>query len=234
MSTRYYRPELGRFLNADGFTATGQGLLGNNMFAYCQNSPVMFTDSLGMRCVPAGRRINEGAGRKYYDTPDDAAKAFSEEVYEASMYIRHEYGTEIYSREINGSAKYAYAPPRVGAPHWVSVGYTTPPGTEYVAFAHTHPNNDEFSTRDIEIANKHGVGAYVAGPSGNLRKYDLSTSIPVDIATLSPKPLTSYQRMALSSKYRFSWEYHLITPADIGFGCSSKTWPTCFGILRRD
>lgn len=55
MSTRYYNPEVGRFLNADAFASTGQGLLGNNMFAYCLNKPTCYADSTGNRCVPAGR-----------------------------------------------------------------------------------------------------------------------------------------------------------------------------------
>ena len=38
---------MGRFLNADAFTSTGQGLLGNNMFAYCLNNPVGFADPSG-------------------------------------------------------------------------------------------------------------------------------------------------------------------------------------------
>lgn len=33
--SRYYDLEMGRFINADEFTSTGQGLTGNNMFAYC-------------------------------------------------------------------------------------------------------------------------------------------------------------------------------------------------------
>jgi len=40
LQNRYYNPEIGRFINADSFTSPGQGLLGNNMFAYCGNSPV--------------------------------------------------------------------------------------------------------------------------------------------------------------------------------------------------
>ena len=39
LQSRYYDPNIGRFLNVDGYTATGQGLLGNNMFSYCGNSP---------------------------------------------------------------------------------------------------------------------------------------------------------------------------------------------------
>ena len=32
LQSRYYDPEVGRFINADSFASTGQGLLGNNMF----------------------------------------------------------------------------------------------------------------------------------------------------------------------------------------------------------
>ena len=38
---------MGRFINADAYASTGQGILGNNMFAYCNNNPVMFTDPCG-------------------------------------------------------------------------------------------------------------------------------------------------------------------------------------------
>ena len=38
---------MGRFINADAFAATGQGLLGNNMFAYCRNTPVYRMDAAG-------------------------------------------------------------------------------------------------------------------------------------------------------------------------------------------
>ncbi len=51
LQSRYYNPEIGRFLNADGYIATGQGLLGNNMFAYCLNNPVRYMDYSGFVAV---------------------------------------------------------------------------------------------------------------------------------------------------------------------------------------
>jgi RHS repeat-associated protein len=48
LNSRYYNPQWGRFLNADAFAATGQGLLGNNMFVYCRNNPVCRVDITGM------------------------------------------------------------------------------------------------------------------------------------------------------------------------------------------
>ena len=47
LQSRYYNPEWGRFLNADALVSTGQGLLGNNMFAYCGNNPVNCCDPCG-------------------------------------------------------------------------------------------------------------------------------------------------------------------------------------------
>ena len=49
LQSRYYDPELGRFINADAFASTGQGVLGNNMFAYCNNNVVNLADSGGTR-----------------------------------------------------------------------------------------------------------------------------------------------------------------------------------------
>ena len=39
VSSRYYDPEVGRFINADGYISTGQGVTSYNMFAYCKNNP---------------------------------------------------------------------------------------------------------------------------------------------------------------------------------------------------
>lgn len=50
---------MGRFINADAFTSTGQGLLGNNMFAYCLNDPVSKIDPNGN--APISSRINQNA-----------------------------------------------------------------------------------------------------------------------------------------------------------------------------
>ena len=51
LQSRYYNPEIGRFINADGLISTGQGLLGNNMFAYCGNNPVTRIDPLGFSWI---------------------------------------------------------------------------------------------------------------------------------------------------------------------------------------
>ena len=46
--TRYYDPEIGRFINADNQIAdVGGEVLGYNMFAYCMNNPVNMSDPTG-------------------------------------------------------------------------------------------------------------------------------------------------------------------------------------------
>ena len=47
LQSRYYNPAWGRFINADGYASTGQGIIGNNMFAYCGNNPVIRHDPTG-------------------------------------------------------------------------------------------------------------------------------------------------------------------------------------------
>ncbi len=47
LKSRYYDPAIRRFVNADGYVATGQSILGNNMFSYCDNNPVNREDSTG-------------------------------------------------------------------------------------------------------------------------------------------------------------------------------------------
>ena len=47
LQSRYYDPAVGRFINADRFASTGQGLLGHNMFSYCINNPVALYDPDG-------------------------------------------------------------------------------------------------------------------------------------------------------------------------------------------
>ena len=48
LNTRYYDPNVGRFLSPDTILGANGGLLGYNLYAYCNNNPVMFVDPSGM------------------------------------------------------------------------------------------------------------------------------------------------------------------------------------------
>ena len=76
LRSRFYDPNTGRFLNADGYVSTGQGLLSTNMFLYCLNNPIRYIDESGGRCdengprspwvmvTPTGRVVTSGLPEK--------------------------------------------------------------------------------------------------------------------------------------------------------------------------
>ncbi len=47
LQSRYYDPEMGRFLNADSLMSSESNILGTNVFAYCNNNSVMYSDGSG-------------------------------------------------------------------------------------------------------------------------------------------------------------------------------------------
>ena len=54
LQSRYYDPDIGRFVNADGYATTdADGVLSANMFAYCENNPVNYSDMNGLWVVQA-------------------------------------------------------------------------------------------------------------------------------------------------------------------------------------
>ena len=78
LNSRYYDPITCRFINADGYVSTGQGLTGNNMFAYCGNNPINYVDPNGRcRMLFGILRITDCKQRdcpnsKYYVPVDEA------------------------------------------------------------------------------------------------------------------------------------------------------------------
>ena len=54
LMSRYYDPVTHRFLNADGYFQTGQGILESNMSAYCKNNPIAYADPEGKKCYYNG------------------------------------------------------------------------------------------------------------------------------------------------------------------------------------
>ena len=71
LQSRYYDPVVGRFINADEFLSTGQGLLGFNMFAYCLNNPVNFYDPDGRHAavIRAGANALRTAAERAMASP---------------------------------------------------------------------------------------------------------------------------------------------------------------------
>ena len=49
LQSRYYDPEIRRFINADGYVNANGDFIGFNMYAYCSNNPVMYVDYSGYK-----------------------------------------------------------------------------------------------------------------------------------------------------------------------------------------
>ena len=51
LRSRYYNPSWKRFMNADALVSNGKGLLGKNVFTYCNNCPVAQSDPTGQSAM---------------------------------------------------------------------------------------------------------------------------------------------------------------------------------------
>lgn len=61
-----------RFISCDAFASTGMELVGYNMYSYCNNSPVYYSDESGYRMVCSGAELSGGTFDYviYYLHPD--------------------------------------------------------------------------------------------------------------------------------------------------------------------
>ena len=64
LQSRYYDPEICRFISADRYASTGQGFAGCNMFVYCGGNPILYSDKIGtyrflVDYAPPGVEYNE-------------------------------------------------------------------------------------------------------------------------------------------------------------------------------
>ncbi len=51
LQSRYYNPETGRFINADGMLQSSNTTLGHNMYTYVNNNPIIYVDDLGYNLI---------------------------------------------------------------------------------------------------------------------------------------------------------------------------------------
>ena len=215
MQSRYYDPAMHRFLNADG--QLNDGILGNNLFAYCENNPVNMVDPSGMRPGDLFLSVQE------------AVKFFAIEYYNVSLYIRMEIVSSIYAVSRNNRIYYSYTQYTVGSPHSAnpySGDKYIPKGAWRVAVVHTHPNSNSFSNADKDFVKSTYIPLYVVTPNMSIRVYHDTRRGFKDELVLSglrPWKLTHAQMYSLKSTYQFSWDYH--TKIGCDFGCNAKNWP---------
>ena len=199
LQTRYYNPNWGRFISADGYVSTGTGLLGYNVYAYCNNNPVNMIDSEGefpwllvavatLLVANLTSCSNNGSSSKRvyteyvsvdpgtFETVMEAVEDFGHSYLEKSISEDKEYSAVIYEEEVDGNTRYTYSVVSIGEQHRVRCFY--PEGKVYVADVHTHGANhigddDEvFSPGDKKIAKIYHIPSYMFSPSRRLYRYD--------------------------------------------------------------
>ena len=82
LQSRYYDPANRRFISADSYQSTGQGFVGTNMFAYCNNSPVFLVDSYGNMAGKSHLVYSSEGGSRYRNVQNDGEGARSAELEE--------------------------------------------------------------------------------------------------------------------------------------------------------
>ena len=83
LNSRYYDPQIGRFINADGYVSTGQGFLDYNMFLYCGNNPTNRVDQTGMFWKEIGgffKRVGKSIVKGIEKTVNALTKSFHFEI----------------------------------------------------------------------------------------------------------------------------------------------------------
>ena len=61
LNSRYYNPQWGRFLNADGIIGSSSSILGNNLYNYCYNHPIGKKDFNGFAAMDLASILISGA-----------------------------------------------------------------------------------------------------------------------------------------------------------------------------
>jgi len=61
LNSRYYNPQWGRFLNADGIIGSSSSILGNNLYNYCYNHPIGKKDLNGFAAMDLASILISGA-----------------------------------------------------------------------------------------------------------------------------------------------------------------------------
>ena len=199
LQTRYYDAAVGRFINADGFTSTGQGLLGNNMYAYCGNEPVNKTDPTG----------------QFWDQIVGPIKASLEAVIDnISAYVRA--GCKLPQSDVGAAAEYVEVPGSSdkNAPNCYSFAIGSPVNEQPGAASNRPPKRmyDVYDVGESVKADLRAKGYTVRQIAGaNSKVYSNEFKIALRVGT---KPFFTYSEIYRC--YIGGYDYHFMAQMSNG------------------
>ena len=218
LQSRYYDPATGRFINADDveYLGASEQILSLNLFAYCENNSVNYSDPFGY------------APHNLFMSSKAAALDFAYNYYNVSLYIRMEICAVLYMIKKNNKLYYSYTPYIVGEVHScqpLNAKSWIPKDGWMIGGIHTHPNSNSFSSADFNWAKKYG-SIYVITPNKSIRVYHDTRRGWKDELVYSKITLKSLSRdvsARLRRGYLAKWNMHIRTQC--GFNCANKRWP---------
>jgi len=89
LNSRYYNPEWERFVNGDGYVSTGQGIIGINMFCYCNNNTINYLDINGNLSLKSiGKKIKniKDGSRKAVEKVTSSIDSFKNRISKKASY----------------------------------------------------------------------------------------------------------------------------------------------------
>ena len=240
LRARYYDSENGRFISEDPHWNVDNMIYGEdnnsnsmpdivsiiqstNLYVYGMNNTIRYFDPTGL------------VAGEHFSSPDEAAKDWAWNYYEASDYVGFECASIIYMDwDESGNIFYSYTYGVWGEPHSVTPGDAmkfVPDSAVAFSAIHSHPNSPDFSPADMKYATSRNWSIYVvtkASKGVNIKKWadtrqgykETTVIINQEIAQLS-----SRRKQDLKNKFQGKWNAHVKNGCQKGFKCEHKKWP---------
>ncbi len=242
LRNRYYSPQIGRFIGEDpywnpanmiygdngteGFPDFAAIMQSSNLYAYCGNNPLRYTDSTGL------------VAGEPFDTLEELAADWAWNYYGTIYYTKIEQVSAIYEIEESGRRYYVYTEAVVGGPHTVDpilAEMQVPSGATIHGVIHGHPMGEGLSTADMNYTKgknntKTIYAVYFQKSTGNTNvvRYKQNMSKPKDFVEDVPISEPSKERkeyLKNNEKLKTIWFKHATTKCSHGYNCKPDDWP---------
>lgn len=243
LRARYYDPELGRFISEDTHWNIENMIYGDentgvpnisaimqsaNLYVYCMNNPVMWTDKFGMNAYD------------HFDSERDAVEDWAYNYYAQSDYVRFEWASMLFKRKEHGKWYYSYTwGEHSQTPHntsTVRIETYVPKDAITIGAIHSHPcvgeKYNNFSEADKKYAKNNNIKIYmvfrdlsVNDYKVSIKKWDARRGDIMISSHLNCAGLSSERKEYLKNFFVNSWGSHILWECSNGFNCPNLSWP---------